>query len=208
MKNKMEKSTNKGFTLIEVMVSVAILSFVMLGIMFFMTTGSKLYAMVSYKQAMLTESQLLMAQINDKLMDCNEGIAWDDSADTLYIVQKTEGETEDSYQIHYYKLDGTDLLYKTITGTSADLAGINDIKAAFDLISDDTAKLAEYLDTFEIEISLKDGEIVDSVEVTTGFARGGEAYKGTQMIYMRNQPIISSAVNATIDVLMDELTEE
>lgn len=222
----MKESTNKGFTLVELIVAIAILAFLLIGLGMFMTTGSRLYAKVYYKQEMLTESQLLMAQVNDRVIDCNAGIAWDQESNILYVVQKSEetsailgtdttGETTVSYVIHQYKLVGDEMFYKSITKTETAWGNITDIETEFANVSDEYAKLAEYVETFDVGLNLDaTGSIITSVEVTTGFSQGGEDYEGNQLIYMRNQPTISMATSESgevvgdIDGLMDKLIGE
>lgn len=209
----MKESTNKGFTLVELIVAIAILSFLLIGLAMFMSTGSRLYAMVYYKQEILTESQLVTAQLNDRTMDCNAGMAWDDDKNLLYVVQKsdtivtsgTTQTTEVTYEIHQYKLSGTDLLYKSKTWTESSLESVSSIAAEFTTISDDYAKLAEYVEVFDIVLNMESGgKIIDSVEITTGFSQGGEAYESSQLVEMRNQPIIAGTLT-DIDSLIDEL---
>lgn len=185
----MKNSNNKGFTLMELMVCIALMSAVMVGLLLLMSSASKLYAKVNYKQEMLTESQLVMAQVNDRVMDCNAGIAWNNTSGELYIVQEIGG----TYKVHYYTMDGTDLLYKTKTWEKSAITASTDFLSDFTSISSDDAKLAEDIEAFDITIELQAGsDVVDSILVTTKFAQNGEEYEGTQLIYLRNQPIISS----------------
>lgn len=211
----MKESTNKGFTLVELIVAIAILSFLLIGLAMFMSTGSRLYAMVYYKQEILTESQLVTAQLNDRVMDCNAGMAWDEDDNLLYVVQKsdtivvagTTQTTEVTYEIHQYQLSGTDLLYKSMSWSETALGNVSSIETEFSDISNDYAKLAEYVEIFEIKLNLESGgKIIDSVEITTGFSQGGEEYESSQLVEMRNQPIIAGTLT-DIDTLIDELLE-
>lgn len=64
----------KGFTLIEVLVSVAILSIVLAGVGALMVTGSRSFAKGSADADIQKEAQLVVNQVEDLIIDINGGV--------------------------------------------------------------------------------------------------------------------------------------
>ena len=68
------RKNKKGFTLVELIVSIVILSIVLLAAFGFMVSGAKSYATVDTRINRQLKSQLTLGQITDCLMNCNAGI--------------------------------------------------------------------------------------------------------------------------------------
>ena len=64
----------KGFTLIEVLVSIAILSIVLAGVGALMVTGSRSFAKGSADADIQKEAQLVVNQVEDLIIDTNGGV--------------------------------------------------------------------------------------------------------------------------------------
>jgi prepilin-type N-terminal cleavage/methylation domain-containing protein len=144
----MKIKRNGGFSLIEMIVSVAILGIVAAAAVGFMVSGANSFSSVSGNVNLQVRSQLAMNNIQEKLVDCNYGIYFDDGLDTLYIVNfDPSGSvyTADIYQFRdgaiYYgnhtcslsagtltcSSAAPDLLAKGVSSFSADLSRYTDI---------------------------------------------------------------------------------
>ena len=80
---KMRKN-NRGFTLVELIVSTAILGIIAVAASAFMVTGTRTYSSLNYTVRLQYEAQLAMAQLQEYTIDCTDGIAWDATEQTLY----------------------------------------------------------------------------------------------------------------------------
>lgn len=88
---------NKGFTLVELIVSISILSIVGLAVVGFMTTSSKTYANANEEVSIQYESQLAINQLRDLVIDANRGVAYglETSARVFHMVDESDpGKTE------------------------------------------------------------------------------------------------------------------
>lgn len=84
------KNNNKGFSLVELLVSFAILGVVSVLIGIIMTSGSRMFASNRARLSLQYKSQVISSQIHTYIQNCNGGLAVDSNGD-LYIAQKTPG---------------------------------------------------------------------------------------------------------------------
>lgn len=90
----MIQSDEKGFTLVELVISMGMFSVVMLAILIFMTTGTRSYGTAKNELNLQMESQMLLNQIRDLTYSANYA-TYDDTnkALLLYDVQKVKTAT-------------------------------------------------------------------------------------------------------------------
>ncbi len=90
----MIQSDEKGFTLVELVISMGMFSVVMLAILIFMTTGTRSYGTAKNELNLQMESQMLLNQIRDLTYSANYA-TYDDTnkALLLYDVQKVKAAT-------------------------------------------------------------------------------------------------------------------
>ncbi len=113
------RTGNKGYTLFELMVSVAIFALVMVGIISLMRTSSVFYLGGQNEIRLQEEAQIAMNQIEDLLIDTNDKVVAIDSTDKarVYSVHKADG-------VYGLKQSGDQLFYKKLSsGTIADDEG-------------------------------------------------------------------------------------
>ena len=67
---------NKGFSLIELIISVAILTIITSAILGFIVTSSKSYGNVSEDVSLQQEAQLSLNQISDLIVDSTSGLKY------------------------------------------------------------------------------------------------------------------------------------
>lgn len=77
---------NKGFTLVELIISIAVMSVVALTITILMQTGSKSFSNAKSELNVQMESQTLLAQINTMIMESNS-VHYDKDNDILTLYQ-------------------------------------------------------------------------------------------------------------------------
>ncbi|MEG0876864.1 MAG: prepilin-type N-terminal cleavage/methylation domain-containing protein [Oscillospiraceae bacterium] len=116
------KKNCKGFTLVELMISVLIFGVVSAAIFGFMLTGAKTYNTVTDRISQQTQAQMAVNQLGDCLIDCNEGVYFDTTSNppskTLYIINVTmEKKTGDkdtyvpNYKAHVFKFEKSEIRY-------------------------------------------------------------------------------------------------
>lgn len=156
------RKNNQGFTLVELIVSTAILSIVAVAASAFMVAGTRTYSSLNYTVRLQYEAQIAMAQLQEYTVDCTDGIAWDGS--TLYIVNGTD--------VHLFKFDsGSQTLSYGKTGKAATLT-----EPAYNLA-------AEHITDMDVDLS-EEGQ----AKITLQMQRNAKTYSATQNIALRNRP--------------------
>ncbi len=162
------RKNNRGFTLTELIVSAAILGIVALAASAFMIAGTRTYSSVNYSVRLQYAAQIAMAQLQEYTVDCTDGIAWDGS--TLYIVNGTD--------VHLFKFDSqAETLSYAKTGKAENL---DESTITYNLA-------AEHIT--DMDVKLSNGQ----AEITLQMQRNNKTYSATQVIAMRNRPVIEDS---------------
>jgi prepilin-type N-terminal cleavage/methylation domain-containing protein len=185
------RKNNRGFTLVELLVSTAILGIIAVAASAFMVTGTRLYSSLNYAVRLEYEAQLAMAQLQEYTIDCTQGIAWDVTTDatgttkTLYIANG-DGDISTADEVVHafvYNNDEQTISYKrTATG-----AGFPE-----NLTFPVDALMAEHVTAMDVDLNMGDKEVVlagNQADIMLEMARGNKTYSATQVLALRNQPV-------------------
>ncbi len=182
MKRKLNqlKENNKGFTLVELLVSIALVSVVSVGVFGLLLSGSKSFNNISYSLRLQVESQLALTQMKEYIIDADAGIAWNNAQKTLYIVNK-----DDTKPLTVIKLqDGCIYLrcseiIENIPDTDWNILTehVEDLDFSFAPMTGDPPAVA----TTPTELTL-----------TLKMKRESKEYTGTQTIALRNAPLFKA----------------
>ena len=168
---KMRKN-NRGFTLVELIVSMAILGIIALAASAFMVAGTKTYSSLNYAVRLQYEAQLAMAYLQEYTVDCTKGIAWDATQKTLYIANEDGDPATTDAIVHVFDYDP---YTQTISYGSGSIAE--------NLTFPVNAVAAEHVKSMEVVLADKQATI------TLEMARGSKTYTATQIVALRNQPV-------------------
>ena len=83
-------SDNKGFSLIELVISIAIIMTISGSIVSFLLAGSNSYSSVITTADLQQDAQLVMNQISDIVISAEKSVNFDTATDTLEVVNETE----------------------------------------------------------------------------------------------------------------------
>lgn len=186
------KKSNSGFTLVEVVVVMAIMGILGLAVAGFIGSGTKQYKYASKEVDLQYEAQLAMNQIGDLLIDAQKSVKFESSASSPAAVQvasageeavaSTTGNDrtlvitdEDCiYNVIFKSDDGKLYLRKD----SVDSAGNVTNKG-------DESLMADYVAGFDAEVS--DTGNRNSIRLIVDFKSGDKKYTATQNFTMRNK---------------------
>lgn len=174
---------NKGYTLVELLVTLAVFSIVMVSIVTLMSTTANTYGKGQRETELQEEAQIVANQIENMIIDAPGPATWDASI-AGYKIPSGTGAT-----YNYIRQDGNKIMYSDNGSIWVPLAeyvdsfGINNTDATDNKVS--------------VVVNMESGkEIIDA---TTGLGTGiGEAnYSFEKTVYYRNQ--VESLANFTIE---------
>ena len=178
-----KRKNNQGFTLVELIVSMAILGIIALSASAFMIAGTRTYSSLNYAVRLQYEAQLVMAQLQEYTVDCTKGIAWDATQKTLYIANEDGDPDTNDAVVHMFVHNAAEgaqnIVYKRI-----DCAGntfVQQINSTTTFAVD--ALMAEHVKSMDVVF------VDDQAKITLEMTRGNKTYTATQIIALRNQPI-------------------
>lgn len=203
---------NRGLTLVELLVTVAILSVVLLVATSFMTTGSRTFARGSADAQVQKEAELAVNQMEDMIIDVNGGVdlvedsTTGDSELILYNAGGDSGVVEYTKESIIYK-KADQKIYCSKWNMTYDTA-TNSYAVDSEQYTDQL--LAENVTDFKADISdvytdtASDGstiDIVKSVQIKVGYddGTGKAAYATSPIITLRNRMMKSDNPTAIFD---------
>lgn len=166
------KKNNKGFSLMELIVSVAIFGVLSATVLGFVYSGSRSYSSIYTSLGLQSESQLALSQVSERLMDCNGSLSFEESADgaALYI-HRTDSAGEKECQIFRFRAEDGVLYYICAAEGEAPGAG-----------EDGWEPVAAHMTGFDYSREQ------NAVTVSMSFERRGKTYEASEVVSLRNSP--------------------
>ena len=115
--NMLSLKSEKGFTLVELLVSMCILAIVMTELMALMFNSSKLYKNGAYEVSLQSEAQQIIQQFEELAIDADTSVSYNEVSNIINI---TNGSGYSSYELSLVPVDGkdyNDLMLKVDAGT-------------------------------------------------------------------------------------------
>ncbi len=185
------KNNHKCFSLVEMIISTAILGIVAVASLGFLASGSRGFSSVSGNVNLQYKSQLAMNNIQERIIDCNAGIYFNDATDTLYLLDSETvpnaetGEDEAVYTTHIFRYDGTkNAVYYGECQASMEYTG--------EYLFTDSAPdlLTDGVSGFHVDMNGDAG--ISEATVTMTFFIRNKSFTGTQAIALRNRPPLAT----------------
>ncbi|MBR4719017.1 MAG: prepilin-type N-terminal cleavage/methylation domain-containing protein [Lachnospiraceae bacterium] len=200
---------NNGFSLVELLIAIAIASIVGASVFGFMTVGAKTFGSESTDVHLQNEAQLAFNQIQDLMIDTVVGIDYvyvaDDFSDDSHkittdaelpatikgkklIMYNTSGSGRNIYEI-VWKADDQKLYYNEYTVAVDDVSGT---VSKGSHIGETDALMAEYVTGFSADLSLVESKRVARIEIS--YEKDGRPYISSHNITLRNKIVSGNKV--------------
>ena len=102
------RENNGGFTLAELLVSIAVAGILTVAAFSFMVAGSNIYESVGTRLDLRMDAQLAASQLEGYIIDCNENIYFD--GEKLFIINRENG----AYTAYVFERSGGSLTYAVV----------------------------------------------------------------------------------------------
>lgn len=184
------KNDNRGFTLIELMISMVIFAILVTSVFGFMLASSRSYNKINDRLNLDTESQITLNLLSSYVMNCDSYIYFNTGTSTLYVLSKGSSDTTcnvsvfsltTGYIYYGYKADGATLSGTTFSCTAAATDRLAQNVTGFSVATSDGAL-----------VTTTTGSKVTSATVTITFANGTATASRTMTIALRNKPTIAA----------------
>ena len=153
------RKDNRGLSLLELVVSIAILGMVSAILVSFMSTGSAMFKRVSTDVSLQMQSQMLATQLTEYIIDCNESIEFSGGQGAAHLTVRNT--TPGGIVEHRFDWNGT--------------TGI--------VTYNDKDEMAEYVSFLGVEIT------GNTVTLTLHLAKDEDFYVSTHTVALRNDSV-------------------
>lgn len=159
---------NKGFSLVELIVAIAIFAIAGVAVFGFTVYSSNNYSRTNTEVKLQYEQQLVVNQIRDAILEASKGIYYDEAAKSLFIYsEKTDAGGVVTYPVTKISFRASDMKMFVAKGEFANVADINlasltDDKLLAESVKDfsvDLSKVKKDKVTFSITFSIKDKDV-------------------------------------------------
>ena len=184
--NRMMRN-NKGFSLIELLIALAILSVAGVAIAGFVMNTSHSYSQTNKEVKLQYEQQLAVNQIRDMVVESDRGIYFDSASKTLALYGAVRNDGGNQYYpvtVISYKEAEEKLYFGTKEFTSVSeitFASVTDLKL-----------LSENVTAFEVDLT---GVSKDKVQIKVTFKVGEKEQTVKETIALRNRLVVSNMVD-------------
>lgn len=182
------KNRNMGFSLIELIVSIAIILIIISAAAVFLVSGSKSYSSIYSNASLQVDSQMAMNQLENYIIDCNGGICFDSG--TLYVINTVSDGTVTE---HMFSYAGTD---NEINYAKFSLAAPGGTKTEIE-----SGLMSDHVAGIEITFAAGSDGKVNSADMVMRFERLGRTYTGSETVALRNRPMTADTESALIELI-------
>lgn len=210
MKRKIDRSNNRGFTLVELLVAIAILSIVVGAVIGFFMRTMRMYHRGNEESNLQNEAQMTMTQLENLVVNASQGVGLNPSlpntqtnGDELFVYNRYVDDTSGavSYKVTHIYVDDRKLKY-CYMDFSRNPSGSYVLSAD----RQNSQTLSDYIDNFMVDVSKLVSK--NRVRFTIDFkTRGGREYKTDNTVLLRNK-VLDKTNGQTSEYFAESITED
>lgn len=203
------RKNQKGFTLVELIIAVAILAIVTLAVSGFIVVGSRSYTSANTDIMLQQDAQLALNQISDVIIDTTDSISYgvraggvgdmqlvlkdsefggEATEKCLAVVNKNEaGSNNDNESYWFYWNKDDEIIYFNKVEAYSSTMSMSEIQSKFEEAADQTkvSILAQHVTDFSVDLTQFEANRV--VMITATFENGNRVYSTSNNVTVRNR---------------------
>ncbi len=179
---------NGGFTIAELLVTMALFSLVAVGVMVMMSAGGNMFNRTNTQINLQYKSQNSMSQFQQYFMSCSTGICRQENG-IIYF--------SDSENVYAFKFDENQ--NKIFFGQAP--IGTASVELSAENIAD---PFASGVSSFTADVSASSDTVASSVKITLTFEEAGKSYTASQVFAFRGKPVYIGS--GSLQELVETLT--
>lgn len=186
------KANNKGFSLMELLVAMAIASIVGIAVFGFMVVGAKSFQKTSADVNVQHEAQLVLNQIQDMLVDTNVGVEYTEETDQKVLTMYNYDVNDPSRHVYevVFKPSEKKLFYNEYMPAASEETGVRAVGKGSTLYLDQL--LGENIGGFSVDLSALEKKRV--VRVDLDITKTASSYSASSNITLRNAVKIGNSI--------------
>ncbi len=175
-------TNNKGFTLIEVVVAIALSSVVLLSVTVITVTSQRTYTSLYNTVNLQYNTQILNSQLEQTIINCNGVIYYNKDTLDLCVVNFNKDGTN---TLHSYKVSNAAMYYFTMQSTP--LTTSENYSEFLNNSAENGGKMSEDIDSFEV-LSQHEGQSTDKIQLNITFKNTQKQLGINLSIALKNEP--------------------
>lgn len=204
------RKDQKGFTLVELLVAVAIAAIVGGAVFGFMIVGARSFSSTSTEVNLQYEAQLAFNQLQDILIDTAVGIDYIyGSSEMEEIFVKNESDIPAGASFKKLRMYNTDIIYEIVWNRVESRLYYNEYSAIKSTDSDgnetinkgsvlaEKERMADEITDFSVDLTRMENKRI--VRVDMEFSRGDKHYRSSHNITLRNRLVSGNVIPSYVD---------
>lgn len=204
------RKDQKGFTLVELLVAVAIAAIVGGAVLGFMVIGARSFSSTSTEVNLQHEAQLAFNQLQDLLIDTTVGIEYMYGAtETDETLVSSESDIPTGAAFKKLRMYNTDVIYEVVWSRAESRLYYNEYDALESTdaegnkivvkngVRTEKERMADDITGFSVDLTRMESKRIVRVDVE--FSRSGKIYRSSHNITLRNRLVSGNAIPSYVD---------
>lgn len=199
MKNYIVKN-NKGLTLLEMIISVAILSIVIVTIMSFMVTGTKMFGASNNEIKLQQEAQMALSNVENRIIDTKRGVRCDDDGTQVILTVFNEKTGADAKEYIVWNRNDKKIYYASSAfDVTLNTFPTNEVLASnvenFNVVMRNTASAVTVTPNPSVTVQPSGSALKQQskVEITIEVKEKGRTFTSQKVVTFRNNIVLGAS---------------
>ncbi|MEE3382098.1 MAG: prepilin-type N-terminal cleavage/methylation domain-containing protein [Succiniclasticum sp.] len=204
-----KREGNGGYTLVELIVSIAILGVVMVGAFALMTSGGNQFARINGRIDLQYAAQQALSHMGQEVIDTDAGMVYETAAkadgsgpdkDYIMLVDRKVTGSDKEYTVHTYVLEDGKIYYNEAAYSGSLPTNVGTVKQntvnAGHILAEHVTALTFTPTAVSKPTDTGTVELVKSLKIEMTMERRKQTYEGSQVTSLRNRVLHGESLSA------------